>query len=77
MEELVKLCKDCQFYFYDPSSFFGAEYADCLHPRAVFSLGRDLVTGEPPRQFHQCCRNMRSSGGDCGFEATLFEPKEI
>jgi len=71
MEELVKLCKDCRFY--NPLEYFSA---DCLHPRAVFSPGRDLVTGEPPSQYHQSCRYMRSSRQECGFEATLFEPKE-
>ena len=64
----MTFCKDCEHYRIDESGFAGLD--TCRHPSLPDR--RDAVRGDLLPKF---CDSVRSSVGQCGPDAKLFEAK--
>jgi len=63
MKPLV--CVDCKWHIAHPSSTETTNLDKCKASEAV-----NIVTGKPTFKY---CESMRSSIGDCGIDAKLFD----
>lgn len=62
------ICADCKWHMPSKQSSPVANYDRCASSEVI-----NLVTGEAKYTY---CETMRSSSGDCGLEAKLFELNE-
>lgn len=81
----MKLCKDCRYCDFNVGR---PDLSHCTHP-SYLTITVSAVTGEEMRSWVSCnglnrqdyapfCETLRkyTATGDCGPDATLFEPLE-